>query len=94
MTLTTVGGCTLPNPVRVPDSVVQDSVLIPLMEGPIRPYQCLIWANQGSPPWYSEDPVPLFAQRALHTLVQIGLLFEDLEGEYMGAVERKESVEL
>ena len=35
MVLTSIGGQTLPNPVRVPNSIAQDSVLIPLMEGPI-----------------------------------------------------------
>ena len=33
--LTTIGGQTLPNPVRVPNNVVHPAVLIPLMEGPI-----------------------------------------------------------
>ena len=33
--LTTIGGQTLPNPVRVPDNLTQPAVLIPLMEGPI-----------------------------------------------------------
>ena len=33
--LTTIGGQTLPNPVRVPDNLVHHAVLTPLMEGPI-----------------------------------------------------------
>ena len=33
--LTTIGGQTLPNPVRVPDNVVHPTVLTSLMEGPI-----------------------------------------------------------
>ena len=33
--LTTIGGRTLPNPVRVPDNLVQGAVLMTLMEGPI-----------------------------------------------------------
>ena len=33
--LTTIGGRTLPNPVRVPDNVVHPAVLTSLMEGPI-----------------------------------------------------------
>ena len=40
--LTTIGGQTLPNPVRVPDNLVQPAVLRDLMEGPIRPWQCLV----------------------------------------------------
>ena len=35
--LTTIGGRTLPNPVRVPDNLVHPTVLTSLMEGPIRP---------------------------------------------------------
>ena len=91
-----IGGWTLPNPVRIPDSVMADGILILLMEGPIRPYQCLIWANQGSLLAYDEDPVPLFRCHTGHTLIQIGPRFEDLDGEYVGAIEeeREESVEL
>ena len=33
--LTTIGGRTLPNPVRVPDNITHPAVLISLMEGPI-----------------------------------------------------------
>ena len=33
--LTTIGGRTLPNPVRVPDNVVHPAVLTSLMEGPV-----------------------------------------------------------
>ena len=52
--LTTIGGQTLPNPVRVPNNMVHLAVLIGLMEGPIRPWQCLVWSKE-SPPWYSQD---------------------------------------
>ena len=50
--LTTIGGRTLPNPVRVPDNMVHPAVLTSLMEGPIRPWQCLVWSD-ASPPGYS-----------------------------------------
>ena len=50
--LTTIGGQTLPNPVRVPDNLTHPAVLIPLMEGPIQPWQCLVWSEM-SPPQYS-----------------------------------------
>ena len=50
--LTTIGGQTLPNPVRVPDNMVHPAVLTSLMEGPVRPWQCLVWAEE-SPPRYS-----------------------------------------
>ena len=79
-----IGGWTLPNPVRIPDSVVVDGILILLMEGPIRPYQCLIWANQGLPPLYDEDLVPLFQCCMGYVLIQIGLSFEDIDSEYGG----------
>ena len=50
--LTTIGGRTLPNPVRVPDNMVHPAVLTSLMEGPVRPWQCLVWSEE-SPPRYS-----------------------------------------
>ena len=52
--LTTIGGRTLPNPVRVPDNIVHPAVLTTLMEGPIQPWQCLVWSDR-SPPWYQQD---------------------------------------
>ena len=71
--------------VRVPNSIIPDSILIPLIEGPLQPYQCMIWANQGDPPEYKEDLTPLFHHQALHTLIQIGPHFKDIDGEYAGA---------
>ena len=50
--LTTIGGRTLPNPVRVPDNVIHSVVLTTLMEGPVQPWQCLVW-SETSPPRYS-----------------------------------------
>ena len=52
--LTTIGSQTLPDLVRVPDNLVHPAVLTSLMEGPIQPWQCLVWAKQ-SPPQYSRD---------------------------------------
>ena len=81
--LTTIGGRTLPNLVRVPDNIIHPTVLTSLMEGPIRPWQCLVWSEE-SPPQYMRD-LPLD-----HTscpggvLLQIGLLLFNLEGEYVG----------
>ena len=81
--LTTIGGRTLPNPVRVPDNLVHPTVLTSLMEGPIRPWQCLVWAEE-SPPNYSRD-LPLD-----HTscpggiLLQVGPSLIDIDGEYRG----------
>ena len=87
--LTIIGGRTLPAPVRVPDLVVADGVLILLMEGPLRLYQCLIWANHGPPPTYDEDPIPSYYRWLSHALVQIGLSYEDIDSEYAGAVEEE-----
>ena len=50
--LTTIGSRTLPDLVRIPDNLVHPAVLTSLMEGPIRPWQCLVWAEH-SPPQYS-----------------------------------------
>ena len=81
--LTTIGGRTLPNPVRVPDNMVHLVVLTSLMEGPVRPWQCLVWAEE-SPPRYTRD-LPLD-----HTswpggiLLQVGLSLIDIDGEYRG----------
>ena len=81
--LTTIGGRTLPNPVRVPDNMVHPVVLTSLMEGPVRPWQCLVWAEE-SPPRYTRD-LPLD-----HTswpggiLLQVGPSLIDIDGEYRG----------
>ena len=66
--LTTIGGQTVPNPVRVPDNIVQPAVLRSLMEGPIRPWQCLVWAKH-SPPPYTQDLPPLHTTGQSHVLL-------------------------
>ena len=81
--LTTIGGQTLPNPVRVPDNMVHPAVLTSLMEGPVRPWQCLVWAEE-SPPWYSRD-LPLdHTSRPGGILLQVGPSLIDMDGEYRG----------
>ena len=81
--LTTIGGQTLPNPVRVPDNIVHPAVLTSLMEGPIRPWQCLVWSDT-SPPSYMRD-LPLdHTSHPRGVLLQIGLLLIDIDGEYRG----------
>ena len=81
--LTTIGGRTLPNPVRVPDNMVHPAVLTSLMEGPVRPWQCLVWAEE-SPPQYSRDlPLDHTAQQG-GILLQIGPSLIDVDGEYRG----------
>ena len=81
--LTTIGSRTLPNPVRVPDNMVHPAVLTSLMEGPVRPWQCLVWAEE-SPPHYVRD-LPLdHTSRAGGTLLQVGPSLIDIDGEYRG----------
>ena len=87
--LTTIGGRTLPDPVRVPDNLVQPAVLRDLMEGPVRPWQVLVWAEH-SPPPYSQDLPLLHMSGPSHTLLQISLYYEDLDGEYRGGVVEEE----
>ena len=59
------------------------------MEGPVRPWQVLVWAEH-SPPPYSQDLPLLHTSRPLHTLLQIGLYYEDIDGEYRGGVVEEE----
>ena len=81
--LTTIGGQTLPNPVRVPDNMVHPAVLTSLMEGPIRPWQCLVWSEE-SPPTYLRD-LPLdHTSRLGGVLLQVGPSLINIDGEYRG----------
>ena len=81
--LTTIGGRTLPNPVRVPDNIVHPAVLTSLMEGPIRPWQCLVWSDE-SPPRYSRDLLDDHTLRLGGILLQVGPSWVDIDGEYRG----------
>ena len=81
--LTTIGGRTLPNPVRVPDNMIHPAVLTSLMEGPVRPWQCLVWAEE-SPPEYSCDLPPDHTACPGGILLQVGLSLIDIDGEYQG----------
>ena len=81
--LTTIGGRTLPNPVRVPDNMVHSAVLTTLMEGPVRPWQCLVWSEE-SPPRYSRDLPDDHTSRPGGVLLQVGLSLIDIDGEYRG----------
>ena len=81
--LTTIGGRTLPNPVRVPDNMVHPAVLTSLMEGPVRPWQCLVWSD-ASPPRYSRDLPDDHTSRPGGILLQVGLSLYDIDGEYRG----------
>ena len=81
--LTTIGGRTLPNPVRVPDNIVHLAVLTSLMEGPVRPWQCLVWSEE-SPPVYSRDLPDDHTSRPGGILLQVGPSLVDIDGEYRG----------
>ena len=81
--LTTIGSRTLPNPVRVPDNMVHPAMLIPLMEGPVRPWQCLVWSDE-SPPRYSHDLPDDHTSRLGSVLLQVGPSLIDVDGEYRG----------
>ena len=83
MLLTTIGGRTLPNLVRVPDNMVHPAVLTTLMEGPVRPWQCLVW-SEASPPQYSRDLLDDHTSHPGGVLLQVGLSLFDLDGEYRG----------
>ena len=63
--------------------MVHPAVLTSLMEGPVRPWQCLVWSDE-SPPMYSQD-LPL--DHTAHPggiLLQVGPLLVDIDGEYRG----------
>ena len=81
--LTTIGSQTLPNLVRVPNNIVHPAVLTDLMEGPIQPWQCLVWSD-ASPPRYSRDLPDDHTSRPGGILLQVGPLLFDIDGEYRG----------
>ena len=53
------------------------------MEGPVQSWQCLVWAEH-SPPPYMRDLPPLHMLGPSHVLLQVGLYYEDIDGEYQG----------
>ena len=81
--LTTIGSRTLPNPVRVPENMVHLVVLTSLMEGPVRPWQCLVWAER-SPPQYSQDLPDDHTSHPGGVLLQVGPSLIDVDREYRG----------
>ena len=81
--LTTIGGRTLPNPVRVPDNITYPAILTALMEGPIRPWQCLVWSDE-SPLQHSQDLLDDHTSRPSGILLQVGLSLIDIDGDYRG----------
>ena len=81
--LTTIGGQTLPNPVRVPNNIVHSVVLTSLMEGPIQPWQCLVW-SENSPPRYSQELPDDHSSHPGGILLQVGPSLINIKGEYRG----------
>ena len=53
------------------------------MEGPIRPWQCLVWSEE-SPPRYSRALPDDHTLRPGGILLQVGLSWTDVDGEYRG----------
>ena len=68
---------------RVPDNIVHSAVLIPLMEGPVRPWQCPVW-SEASPPQYSRNLPDDHTSRLGGVLLQVGPSLIDIDGEYRG----------
>ena len=81
--LTTTGSRTLPDPVRVPNNLIHLAVLTSLMEGPLRPWQCLVW-SESSPPRYSRELLDDHTSRLGGVLLQVGPSLIDIDGEYRG----------
>ena len=81
--LTSIGSQTLPDLVRVPDNMVHPAVLTSLMEGPIRPWQCLVWA-ENSPPRYSHDLPDDHTSHPGGILLQVGPSLINIDGEFRG----------
>ena len=90
--LTTIGGQTLPNLVRVPDNMTQPAVLRSLMEGPVRPWQCLVWSEENPLEYSCRLPI-LHTMGPSHVLLQIGPSLFDLDGEYRGGGVVEEEIE-
>ena len=73
----------MPNPVRVPNNVVHPAVLTTLMEGPVCPWQCLVWSD-ASPPRYSCDLPDDHTSCPGGVLLQVGPSLIDADGEFRG----------
>ena len=63
--------------------MVHLAVLTSLMEGPIRPWQCLVWSAE-SPPRYSQDLPDDHSACPGGILLQVGPLLIDVNGEFRG----------
>ena len=63
--------------------MVHPAVLTTLMEGPVQPWQCLVWAS-ASPPAYSRSLPDDHTSHPGGVLLQIGPLLYDIDREYRG----------
>ena len=63
--------------------MVHLAVLTSLMEGPVQPWQCLVW-SETSPPRYSRDLPDDHTSRLGGILLQVGPLLIDIDREYRG----------
>ena len=69
--------------------MIQPAILRSLMEGPVRPWQCLVW-SEASPPPYTRNLPPLHMLGLSHVLLQVSPYYEDIDSEYRGGgVERE-----
>ena len=59
------------------------------MEGPVQPWQYLVWLEE-EPPEYSRRLPPLHTSGPSHVFLQIGLSLVDIDGEYWGGVVEEE----
>ena len=75
--------------------MVHLAMLTTLMEGPLQPWQCLVWSEE-SPPRYSRALPDDHTARPGGVLLQVGPSLVDIDGEFrgdgvVGEVEENES---
>ena len=63
--------------------MVHLAVLTSLIEGPIQPWQCLVWSDE-SLPWYSWSLPDDHTVHPGGILLQVGPSLVDIEGEFRG----------
>ena len=59
------------------------------MEGPVRPWQCLVWSEE-EPPEYLHRLPSFHTSGPSHVLLQIGPSLIDVDGEYHGGMIEEE----
>ena len=69
--------------------MVHPAVLTSLMEGPVRPWQCLVCSEE-SPPRYSHALPDDHTSHPGGILLQVGPSLIDIDGEYRGGGELEE----